>query len=408
MRKNAWLLFFSIVIIAILAFLFIIQQKQSKASDRLNEDQKKVERQVGEGVIKINDTHANFQKEIDFVGKTASIKAKTDSSDIIRYTITDVLQPFNIDQVGEQEYPFLLKAEYPDGKKLIYLIIGRWNKNVLESIDQTTLGNASQIKDIHSLNDKEVVVDAIWGEGVNQESVQLAYSFSNDKIIPDKNNIDITKAKPQHTPTPTPIPTPTQTPKNNSQSNTQKGNIALTFDDGPGAHTPEVLDVLKNHNIKATFFIIGENAESKTSYVERVHNEGHEIGNHTYDHQDLKKLSQDAQMDELSKTNNILKNIISGLNVHWFRPPYGNFNNDTITVLDKLGMQKVLWNVDTRDWSGLSSDQIINAALSGAKNNAIILMHDGVANSGQTAKALTTIIQELKNRGYNLVKISDL
>jgi peptidoglycan/xylan/chitin deacetylase (PgdA/CDA1 family) len=406
MKKNAWLIFFSIVILATIIFLLIIQQKNVNKANQLSKDQEKVEKQVGEGIIKINDTYANFQREIDFVGKSATIKPKPDNSEIIQYTITDVLQPFNIDQAGEQEYPFLLKAEYPDGKKLDYLVIGRWNNKVLESIDQVIVGNASQIKDIHSLNDQEVVVDATWGEGSNQEDVQLAYTFANEKIIPDKNNIDITKAKPNLTPTPTPAPT--QTPKNTPQSASGKGNIALTFDDGPGVHTPEVLDVLKEYSVKATFFMIGENAESKNSYVQRVHSEGHEIGNHTYDHQDMKKLSQDAQMDEISKTNDILKKIISSLNVHWFRPPYGNFNSDTTAVLDKLGMQKVLWNVDTRDWSGLSSDQIISAALSGAKNGAIILMHDGVANSGQTAKALPTIIQELKNRGYNLVKISDL
>ncbi|MCL5795375.1 MAG: polysaccharide deacetylase family protein [Patescibacteria group bacterium] len=408
MKKTAWLVFFSILIIATIIVLIAIQQKNANKPSRLSKDQEKVEKQVGESIIKINDLYANFQKEIDFVGKTATIKAKPDSADVIQYTITDVLQPINLDQAGAEEYPFLLKAEYPDGKKLVYLIIGRWNNNVLESVDQVMVGNASQVKDIHLLNDKEVIIDTTWGEGSNQEDVQLTYTFSDNKIIPDKNNIDITKAKPQKTPSPTPTPVPTQTAKNNSQSGSGKGNIALTFDDGPGVHTPEVLDVLKNHGVKATFFMIGENAESKNSYVQRVHNEGHEIGNHTYNHQDLKKLSQDAQMDEISRTNSILKNIISGLSVHWFRPPYGNYNNDTITVLDKLGMQKVLWNVDTRDWSGLSSDQITSAALSGAKNGAIILMHDGVANSGQTAKALPTIIKELKNRGYSLVKISDL
>ena len=106
------------------------------------------------------------------------------------------------------------------------------------------------------------------------------------------------------------------------------------------------------------------------------------------------------EMDELTKTNNIIENAISGINVHYFRPPYGNFNDDTLNVLSKLGMEKVLWTVDPRDWSGIPANEISNAVLSNVKDGSVVLMHDGVANSSETAKALPGIISTLKDRGY--------
>ena len=184
--------------------------------------------------------------------------------------------------------------------------------------------------------------------------------------------------------------------------------VALTFDDGPGVHTPEILDILKNKGVKATFFMIGENAEGKHDFVKRVHDEGHVIANHTYDHVQLSKYSYDKQKDEIQKTNDILKGIISGLNVHWFRPPYGDYNDDTMKVLGELGMERVLWNVDPRDWSGVQADAILDNVLSNAKDGSIVLMHDGVANSSETAKALPKIIDGLRDKGYKLVTVSEI
>lgn len=387
--------------------LVVILSGCALTANRLSHNQALLEKKMGNGLIHLKDLNKNFEADVQFKNKQAEIAHDNQK---ITYTIKDILQPYNIDNQGPEEYPFLLEADYQDGKKLDYLVISRYEKNKFQAIDQIVVGDPAQIGSINELDDKEVVVEASWGEGADKEDVHLTYTFQADKIVPDKNNIDITKPKPKPTPTPTPTATKTATPaptKTTSSGDSGKGKVALTFDDGPGVHTPEVLSVLADKGVNATFFMIGENAESRNDYVRRVHDAGHLIGNHTYDHQDLKKLSYDAQYDEINKTNKIINGII-GLSPHYMRPPYGNYNDDTKSVLTALGMEKVLWNVDTRDWSGLSADQIKTAALAGVKDGAIILMHDGVANSSETAKALPGIIDEIKNRGYQMVKLSEL
>lgn len=399
--KYFWL---GLIFLLVVAGLWYAEK--SRKQSRLSPAQSKVETEIGEGIIHLQDSYKNFQADVDFTNKQALVATVNGG---ITYVIMDILQPFNLDDQGDQEYPFLLEANYPDGKKLAYLVIARKDKekNKFLAVDQTVVGNPAQIKDIHSLNNREVVIDAQWGEGTNKEDVKLAYTFQNDKIVPDKNNVDISQPKPKPQPSSAPSDTPKKSSDNTNNNSGDKGKVALTFDDGPGVHTPEILAVLSDKAVKATFFMIGENAQSRSDYVKKVHDAGHEIGNHTYDHQDLKKLSYDAQYEEINKTNNIIKGII-GLSPHYMRPPYGNYNDDTKSVLSALAMEKVLWNVDTRDWSGKSADDIQSSALEGIKDEAIILMHDGVANSSETAKALPGIINEIKSRGYTMVKISEL
>lgn len=399
-----------ILVIALIALgLFGLSSWQKKNTSTDSRAQKRVGLEIGEGVIKITDPYANISQNVDFKNKQATVKY---GGNTVNYTIKDVLQPFNIDNDGDLEYPFLMEADYSDGKKVEYLIIASPTDDHFVAVDQVAIGNPARIDEIHPYNDTEIVVECYIGVGVDKEMVNLTYDFANDKIIPGKDNVDIDTAspKPKETPKPTATPTKTSTPKptaTQAKTNT-KGRVALTFDDGPGRYTSDFLDTLKNKGVKGTFFIIGQNAESKPDYVARAYNEGNDVGNHTYSHPDLKKLSYDAQMDEISKCNNVLKKIVSGLSVKWMRPPYGNYNDDTLDVLSKLGLQKMLWTIDTRDWSGKSAADIASAALEGVKDGSVILMHDGVANSSETIKALPDIIDGLKNLGYQMVTITEL
>lgn len=399
--------YYYVIIFVVIAFIgiLIFVYKDKNIKYKLSEAQKQIEIQIGEGIIEINDLKLNTKQDIDFSNKKATANINGQN---VNYTILDILQPFNIDQEGDHEYPFLFKAEYPDGTITAYLAIARKKDNKFVSVDQVKVGNPDKIDEIHEYNDNEVLVEAFVGEGDNKQRAHLSYKFINDKIIPDPNNIDLDNYKPPtQTPTPSPVPSNTSTQTNDKPVNNSSGKVALTFDDGPGTFTPNVLDALKDKGIKATFFMIGQNAQSHQDLVQRVHNEGHEIGNHTYTHPDLSKLSYDAQMDEIKKTNNAINNIV-GVTPHWLRPPYGNFNDDTGKVLSDLGMQKVLWNVDTRDWSGLSADEIYNGAVANLRDGAIILMHDGVANSSETAKAIPRIIDTIRSQGYQMVIISEL
>ncbi len=399
--------YFIIFIVIVIAGVFFFMNKNKPVKYGPSETQKKVNLEIGEGVIEIKDLKYNVSKNVDFDEKKATVNFNGKS---VKYTIIDILQPFNIDQKDGEEYPFLLKAEYPDGEKQSYLVIARKQDNKFVSIDQIKVGNPDKVDEIHELDDHEVVVEAIVGEGDNQTRAHLSYTFNNDKIVPDSHNIDIDNYEPPTpSPAPSPTPTPTETQSTSSSDNDGEGlgKVALSFDDGPGTFTPNVLDALKDKGVHATFFMIGENTQKHSDFVKNVYADGHEIGNHTWDHPDLSKLDANSQKDELQKTNDAINSLI-GITPHWLRPPYGNFNDDTAKALSDLGMQKVLWNVDTRDWSGLSADDIYKNAVDGLKDGAIILMHDGVNNSSETAKAVPRIIDTIKEKGYEIVTISNL
>jgi|GEM_PF-2545799 len=401
---KKFLLIFLIPLVIIALAIVLVKCNKSKNSDK-SAGQNQAEIKLGEGIIKINDPTANFQKDVDFNNKQAVIKYGNNNEKEVVYTIFDLLQPFNIDSEGDQEWPFLMRADYSD-KKIVYLIIARQDDDKFTAVDQVIVGDPTKIDDIHQVSSTEIAIDAFIGEGSDKESVILAYTFQANKIVPGKDNIDLnTKPKPKETPAPKPSPTATNKPDSESG---EKGKVALSFDDGPGKYTPDILDILKDEGIKATFFEIGENAEGKGDYTKRVHAEGHELGNHTYDHQQLNKLSYDKQLDEMKHTNDILKGLVPEAKINWMRPPYGSYNDDTKTAAGKLGMEVMLWNVDTRDWSGKKAADITSSVFDGLKDGAIILMHDGVANSSETAKALPDIIKGIRDRGYKMVTISEL
>lgn len=401
MKKYYSIIFIIIILIGILIFAY----KDKTIKYEPSEAQKKVNLEIGEGTIEIKDLKYDQSKDVDFESKKAEVNFDGKK---VNYEIIDILQPFNLDQKDDDEYPFLLKATYDDNEKQSYLVIARKQEDKFISIDQVKVGDPDKIDEIHELDDHEVVVEAMVGEGDNQTRAHLSYKLENNKIVPDPHNINIDNYAP---------PTPTQTEEanisddSNSQSDSDSGGdsgkVALSFDDGPGTFTPNVLDALKDKGVKATFFMIGENTDKHPDFVKDVHDAGHEIGNHTWDHPDLTKLSSDSQKDEIQKTNDAINSLV-GITPHWLRPPYGNFNDDTESILSDLGMQKILWNVDTRDWSGLSADDIYSRATDELKDGAIILMHDGVNNSSETAKALPRIIDTIKDQGFELVTISNL
>lgn len=399
---------FLIIVLVIIAgfvsyYLFNYNAEAKKYSQRQNQTIK----ETGEGILSFHDIHGNFDKDIDFINKEANVNFGDKNEKSVHYKIIDVLQPLNLDKDEDTEYPFLMDANYSDGTKITYLVIAdKTSEGKFKSADQIIVGPSDQIDDIHSYNQNELIIDSFFTDESNiKQSVLLSYTFSKDKITPGKGNIDIANP-PKKEVKSSPISTNNQS--NNNSNDGTNGKVALSFDDGPGIYTQSVLDVLRDKNVKATFFMIGQNAEGRNDDVKNVANAGHEIGDHTYTHPDMSKLSADAQKDEIQKTKSILQGILSQLKVNWFRPPYGNFNDDTVSVLNSLGVQKILWNVDTRDWSGISSSDIFNAATSNVFDGAVILMHDGVANSSETAKALPDIIDNIKSKGYKIVTVSEI
>ena len=190
--------------------------------------------------------------------------------------------------------------------------------------------------------------------------------------------------------------------------------IALTFDDGPqAAYTPQILDILKTHNVKATFFLIGKNVEASPELAKRILEEGHLIGNHTYTHPDLRLQNKEQIRQQMLKTEKAIHNA-TGYNPHLFRPPYGMDNSQVFLEVGSSGYVIVKWSV-----SGLNGRQdapfnkIVKRVVDNTENGSIILLHDGNRLSNKTdrsqiVKALPIIIETLKEKGYQFVTIDEL
>ena len=170
--------------------------------------------------------------------------------------------------------------------------------------------------------------------------------------------------------------------------------VALTFDDGPGKYTDRLLDVLEANNAKATFFLLGQNAEKFPEQVKREKDLGMEIGNHTYDHQILTKIDIGNVSTEVSQTNEAIKNII-GEPATVMRTPGGAQNAD---VLAQIGMPVVLWSIDTKDWKTKDVQNTIDVTLNNVQDGSVVLMHD---IHEFTVEAAEQIIPALVEKGYS-------
>ncbi len=178
--------------------------------------------------------------------------------------------------------------------------------------------------------------------------------------------------------------------------------IALTFDDGPHyKYTSLLLDGLKERNVKATFFVLGCNAEKNYSLLKRMADEGHLIGNHTYSHKNLYRLKETKIKEEIDKTNQIIE-AITGKIPKYFRPSYGNYNGK---ILKLANMEAILWNVDSLDWKIKNSKRITYRVINKVNDGSIILMHDIYKSS---VNAALLIIDKLQQEGYEFVTVEKL
>ncbi|MGL5960764.1 MAG: polysaccharide deacetylase family protein [Cetobacterium sp.] len=181
--------------------------------------------------------------------------------------------------------------------------------------------------------------------------------------------------------------------------------IALTFDDGPRIKiTEEILEVLRENEVKGTFFILGSNGKKLPDVLQKIHDDGHQIANHSYNHPNLRKMTVKEIETELKQTNLIISNI-TGEEVKYFRPPFGSLGKVQKEELkNNLGMDSVMWNVSPQDWEKTSDAEYIESfLLQNAKKNGIVLLHD----YSKTAQALRGVIPKLKEEGYEFVTIEN-
>ncbi len=187
----------------------------------------------------------------------------------------------------------------------------------------------------------------------------------------------------------------------------QGRDVALTFDDGPGPYTPQVLDVLEREHVPATFFVIGQEIHDFGASTEREIRDGFTIGDHTENHPMMAQLSAHDQHEQLFEQAARIE-LLGGRKPRLFRPPYGSFNAETFHLLHQMKMLMVLWSVDTDDYEQPGVETIVKRVLEGAKPGAIFLMHDAGGNREQTVAALPQIIKALRARGFHLVSVPRL
>ena len=177
--------------------------------------------------------------------------------------------------------------------------------------------------------------------------------------------------------------------------------VALTFDDGPDPKTtPQALDILKKYGAKATFFMVGQNIAGNEAIVKRVHNEGHQIGIHTWDHPVLTKLPLESAKKEILDTQTAINNVI-GIKPMITRPPYGAINT---TIQNSVDQSFIMWNVDSLDWKTRNTKAIMQE-IAKTQPGSIILMHDIHQTS---IDALPSVLEYLKSNGYTLVTVDEL
>lgn len=184
--------------------------------------------------------------------------------------------------------------------------------------------------------------------------------------------------------------------------------IALTFDDGPHPrYTPKILDILEEYGVKATFFVVGVNAEYYPDTMEKIIEKGHEIGNHTYSHPHVSCLNSETLEREVEKCESAIYGL-TDYKTKLFRPPEGMIDADVRTVLRSLDYKVILWDIDTQDWANTPPDKISDYVVKNVTSGDIILMHDYVAHNSPTPEALRLFLPKLLEKGYHFVVVSEL
>lgn len=190
---------------------------------------------------------------------------------------------------------------------------------------------------------------------------------------------------------------------------TGKKQIALTYDDGPNPNlTPKLMEYLKENNVPATFFMMGEMVKAHPAMVKALADNGFELANHTYSHPDLRKLSEEKILEQLQDTHDQIKEA-SGIDVKYMRPPFGAHNSKVDAICKKMGYKIINWSVDTNDWRNRPTSALVNTIMSGASDGAIILMHDRKHAGKETVlEATMQVVPQLRAKGYTFVTVGEL
>lgn len=241
--------------------------------------------------------------------------------------------------------------------------------------DVTTITKTYDLKNKKPIQLEDIYLDEIPIIVVSsQDTSDIAYEEKNTTIIPGPTrNIDPTMPM-----------------------------VALTFDDGPNKNTTiPILNTLKEYESVATFFVLGNRVPGNEHILRRMHSEGSEIGNHSFNHKRLTTITSSEVKIQVSKTQDAIMEVV-GTKPKLMRPTYGSYNDN---LKSQIEMPMILWSIDTLDWKSKDAEKVANHVLNNIQDGDIVLMHDIY---GSTADAVKVIVPELVNRGYQLVTVSEL
>lgn len=190
---------------------------------------------------------------------------------------------------------------------------------------------------------------------------------------------------------------------------TSRNLVAITFDDGPNpVYTPQVLEIFAEAEAKATFFMLGEQMDKCPELVKQAFEQGHEIGNHTYTHPKLSRISRAQCIDEIERNEQMVESL-TGLRPKVFRPPYLDYSNETLSILKDRGYPMIgALNLEALDWEQPGVEHILSKSMSCVKNGSILIFHDGFGDRSQTIEAVRLLVSELTSQGFKFVTVSEL
>ncbi|MTW86466.1 polysaccharide deacetylase family protein [Virgibacillus dakarensis] len=253
----------------------------------------------------------------------------------------------------------------------------------------------------HKIPAIDARIDNIWGAipGYNGLAVDVKTSYN---IMEQDGHFDVNQLVYKQIPPDVHLEDLDSAPI--YRGNPQKPMVALLINVAWGnEYIPEILKVLKNSGVKATFFFDGSWVKKNPDFAKTIKQAGHEIGNHAFSHPDLNQRSKSETIRELKKTNNIIKRTL-GIKPEWFAPPSGSYNKTTVEIADQLGMETILWTVDTVDWRKPIASEMVRRVVSKVKNGTMILMHP----TKPVAKGLKTMLSGIKKKGYQVGSVSEL
>ena len=367
LRKNVVFLFaISILLVASSSFkrfsfaLPTIGREVSVKNDRISEYVSSLSNLVSEKNFDDKFTNIVSMEDDRYISKIFNFKTGEE------VTIESILKPDMVDAFWEKV------------KELLYLKYPKFIASKLELHDKTNSFYLKENELIIYYYDYEI-------EPMVSEELSLHVNYNEIKACMD---ITIKLDK-------------TYENEDGSKVDKNKRIIALTFDDGPGPYTSNLVDILKNNKASATFFMLGKNINIYKDTVLKVHESGMEIGYHSYNHKNFKRQRLEVIKEEFDKSNEALKSI-TGDTFHLIRPPYGEINDK---IKDALDVSFILWNIDTLDWRHKNCDYLVNYVLEKAEDGNIILFHDIHKTS---VDAIEKLLPELYVNGYQVVTVSKL